>query len=154
MTWCSSMTVPLVSKFEHIHLLSWMPELVRRLRSRGSECSPLYSITLHVLGRRLRASCETSWTILAFVLEESVMYHLARRSLPWIESSILYLRAAGYVCTLLGYKQHIVDHGRVNGEGGSTNQTGEILVRAQASARQKYLTKGLNELSALQRISN
>lgn len=46
------------------------------------ENTPLYSKKLHILVLRLKTSCVTSLTILAFCLAGSVWNHLARRTLP------------------------------------------------------------------------
>ena len=44
--------------------------------------TPLYSRKLHILVRRARTSCVTSFTILAFVFGAMVENHFARRTLP------------------------------------------------------------------------
>jgi hypothetical protein len=51
-------------------------------RRKGSRSAPLYSITLHIRGRLLSASCDTSCTIFAFALAGSGTNHLERRNLP------------------------------------------------------------------------
>ena len=53
-----------------------------KLRSNFHTYTPLYSRKLHILVRRARTSCVTSFTILALVFGAMVENHFARRTLP------------------------------------------------------------------------
>lgn len=55
-------------------------EMVRsRYHAPSKSSSPLYSMKLHMRVRRARTNCDTSLTILALSLGDSVVNHLARR---------------------------------------------------------------------------
>ena len=71
---------------------------------RRHDDGPLYSRKLHNRGRRLSASCETSWTIFALFLVERVTNHFARRSLPVAK---FFLKKKGFAFVRTRSKTHL-----------------------------------------------